>query len=205
MVIAQSSLALLLVVAISSSGFSKAANLRQRNLSDTIIATNVATHTQYEQYASIMLAAVNKQRATTGLSSLCLNKKLHIAAQGHSNYMAANNIMTHVGLGKNSTFKNRVKLAGYDWTSVAENVAAGQVDVAKVMRSWIDSPEHLGNIMGDYTMFGSAFTFNGHGTYQHYWTQEFGTSDKEVCDNANRPQMACPAAGCYTVGVPGGK
>ncbi|GMF32560.1 unnamed protein product [Phytophthora lilii] len=52
------------------------------------------------------------------------------------------------------------------------------------MVAWINSPEHLENIMGDYTMFGSAYAFNKDGTYQHYWTQDFGTGDAEQCDGS---------------------
>ncbi|CAH0488207.1 unnamed protein product [Peronospora farinosa] len=182
MIIPQSSLALLLLVAAASNGFSKAATLRQPNLGGTTTPTNVETYKTYEDYAYTMLAAVNKQRATKGLSPLCLNKKLHIVAQVHSDDMAANDFMSHKG-SDGSTMPQRVTRAGYNWTSVAENVAAGYVTVDDVMQGWIGSPEHLENIMGDHTMFASAYAFNGHDTYQHYWSQEFGTSDTETCDD----------------------
>ncbi|CAI5743888.1 unnamed protein product [Peronospora destructor] len=70
MTIPQSSLALLLVVAAASNGFSKAANLRQRNLGGTTITTNVETYTAYEDYAAVVLAAENKQRTTKSLSPI---------------------------------------------------------------------------------------------------------------------------------------
>ncbi|CAH0482434.1 unnamed protein product [Peronospora belbahrii] len=180
MAIVQSSLTLVLVVAAASSGCSKAANLRQRNLSGY---TDVNTYTAYEEYASAMLMAVNKQRATKGLSPLCLNKKLHNAAMGHSLDMAAHDYMDHEG-SDGSRLSQRITQAGYDWEAVAENVAAGQVDVDEVMEGWIKSPGHLENIMGDYTMFGSAYAFNKDGTYQHYWTQNFGSGDAEECDGS---------------------
>ncbi|CAH0482432.1 unnamed protein product [Peronospora belbahrii] len=130
-----------------------------------------------------MLMAVNKQRATKGLSPLCLNKKLHDAAMGHSLDMAAHDYMDHEG-SDGSRLSQRITQAGYDWEAVAENVAAGQVDVDEVMEGWIKSPGHLENIMGDYTMFGSAYAFNKDGTYQHYWTQNFGSGDAEECDGS---------------------
>ncbi|CAI5747290.1 unnamed protein product [Peronospora destructor] len=191
MTIPQFSLALLLVVAAASNGFSKAANLRQRNLGGTTITTNIETYTTYEDYASAMLATVNKQRATKGLSPLCLNKKLHIAAQAHSDDMAAKNFMGHEG-SDGSTMSQRITTAGYDWTSVAENVAAGHVTVDDVMQGWIDSPKHLENIMGDHTMFASAYAFNMYDTYQHYWSQEFGTSDTEACDEGHASSALTP-------------
>ncbi|ETL45736.1 hypothetical protein L916_04234, partial [Phytophthora nicotianae] len=58
------------------------------------------------------------------------------------------------------------------------------VDVDAVMVAWINSPEHLENIMGDYTMFAPGYAFNKEGTYQHYWTQDFGTGETEQCDGA---------------------
>ncbi|KAG3017362.1 hypothetical protein PC121_g25045, partial [Phytophthora cactorum] len=184
MAIVQSSLALLLVVAAASNGLTEAANLRQRNLGGTTIATNVKTYSAYDDYAPAMLAAVNKQRATKGLSALCLNKKLHAAAQRHSDDMAAKDYMAHDG-SDGSTMSERITQAGYDWNAVAENVAAGQVDVDAVMVAWINSPEHLENIMGEaYTMFAPGYAFNKEGTYQHYWTQDFGAGDAEQCDGA---------------------
>ncbi|KAF1773587.1 CAP domain [Phytophthora cactorum] len=149
MTTAQSSLALLLIVAAASN--TDASYLRK--LGGTTIATNVKTYSAYDDYAPAMLAAVNKQRATKGLSALCLNKKLHAAAQRHSDDMAAKDYMAHDG-SDGSTMSERITQAGYDWNAVAENVAAGQVDVDAVMVAWINSPEHLENIMGEaYTMF----------------------------------------------------
>ncbi|KAF4033882.1 putative SCP domain-containing protein [Phytophthora infestans] len=60
--------------------------------------------------------------------------------------------MAHDG-SDGSSMSERITQAGYDWSAVAENVAAGQVDVDAVMVAWINSPEHLENIMGEYTMF----------------------------------------------------
>jgi hypothetical protein len=79
----------------------------------------------------------------------------------------------------------RVTQVGYDWSSVAENVAAGQVDVDAVMEAWMNSPGHRENILGDYTMLGCAYAYNADTTYQHYWTQDFGTGDAEGCDGGS--------------------
>ncbi|CEG41784.1 RxLR-like protein [Plasmopara halstedii] len=178
--ITQSSLALLLIASATSNPFIGASNLRQRHL-----ATN--TYTAYEDYAMIMLNAVNKQRATQGLSPLCLNKKLHDAAQRHSDDMAANDYMDHTGT-DGSALSDRITDAGYDWNAVAENVAAGQEDVAAVMEAWINSPGHLENIMGDYTMFASAYAFSAEGKYHYYWTQDFASGDAEACDDTMTTQ-----------------
>jgi uncharacterized protein YkwD len=175
MAITQSSVALLLVVAAANT-VSEAANLRQvpRNLG--------ATYAQSDDYFSAMLAAVNTERAAQGLSALCMNKKLHAAAQRHSDDQAKNNFMAHDG-SDGSTMSKRVTDAGYKWNAVAENVAAGQVDVVDVMESWMNSPGHRANILGaDYTMFGTAYSYNADSTYKHYWTQDFGAGSNEACD-----------------------
>ncbi|KAI9906253.1 hypothetical protein PsorP6_003183 [Peronosclerospora sorghi] len=196
MALTKSPLTLLLVAAAASTGLSDAANVRQRNLEGLTITTNKNTYTSYPEYAVAMLAAVNKQRATAGLPPLCLNRKLHNAAQSHSDDMAKNNYMGHGGM-DGSTMSERISQYGYEWSAVAENVAAGQINVADVMAAWIESPEHLENIMGDYTMFGSAYAFNKNTVHQHYWTQDFGSSETEQCDGSAPkpiiPHVAPPA------------
>ncbi|CEG40143.1 CAP domain [Plasmopara halstedii] len=157
-------------------------------ISGTTIVTKVMTYTNYEEYSYSMLAAVNKQRATEGLSPLCLNNKLHMSAQSHSDDMAAHDYMGHVG-SDGSTMSDRITQTTYEWEAVAENVAAGQVDVDEVMIAWINSPEHLVNIMGNYTMFASAYSFNKDGVYGDYWTQNFGLSETESCDEIETPAV----------------
>ncbi|KAL3665513.1 hypothetical protein V7S43_009548 [Phytophthora oleae] len=184
MAITHSAAALLFVLAATSNGASEAANLRQvqRNLGGE-------TYAQSDDYFSAMLAAVNKERAANGLSALCMNKKLQNAAQRHSDDQAKNNFMAHDG-SDGSTMSKRVTDAGYQWNAVAENVAAGQVDVDAVMESWMNSPGHRANILGaDYTMFGTAYVYNADSTYKHYWTQDFGAGSSEACDGSDSTQQ----------------
>ncbi|ETI52461.1 hypothetical protein, variant [Phytophthora nicotianae P1569] len=155
----------------------EAANLRQAQ-------RNLQTYTSSDEYLSAMLARVNQERAAYGLPALCTNKKLQAAAQGHSDDQAANDYMDHTGTDGTSV-SERITRSGYDWSAVAENVAAGQPDVDSVMENWMNSPGHRENILGDYTMFGCAYAHNAGTTYQHYWTQDFGTGDAEECDGGN--------------------
>ncbi|KAG7381471.1 hypothetical protein PHYPSEUDO_006011 [Phytophthora pseudosyringae] len=159
---------------LAAAAVAEAANLRrgQRGLQ---------TYTQSDDYYSVMLVRVNQARAAEGLPALCTNKKLQNAAQQHSDDQAANNYMDHTGT-DGTSITDRVAQAGYDWSSVAENVAAGQPDVDSVMESWMNSPGHRENILGDYTMFGTAYAYSADSTFQHYWTQDFGTGDAEECD-----------------------
>lgn len=128
-----------------------------------------------------MLSAVNAERAKVGVAALCTNAKLQSAAQGHSNDMAAKNYMSHKGSDGSKPSK-RITNAGYTWTAVAENVAAGQADVTAVMKSWMNSEGHRKNLLNaKYTQFGMGHAYGSTTTYKNYWTQNFGTSTSESC------------------------
>ncbi|OWZ24371.1 SCP-like extracellular protein [Phytophthora megakarya] len=156
---------------------SNATNLRH-------VSRTLQTYTQTDGYQTKMLELVNEQRAANGLSSLCMNTKLLESALRHSNDMAAQNYMAHNG-SDGSTMEERITEAGFIWTAVGENVAAGQETVSDVMTAWMNSPEHKANILGDYKMFGTAYAYNADTTYQHYWTQDFGTGDNESCESSS--------------------
>ncbi|TDH71419.1 hypothetical protein CCR75_007911 [Bremia lactucae] len=153
-----------------------------------VIAVSEAVHMRSEQqtsnlsgdYFAAMLARVNQEREIYGLPLLCTNLKLQAAAQRHSDDQAANDFMDHIGT-DGSTMSDRISEANFDWSAVAENVAAGQPDVEAVMTAWMKSPGHRENILGNYTMFGTAHAFNAESTFQHYWTQTFGTGIAEEC------------------------
>ncbi|GMF50889.1 unnamed protein product [Phytophthora fragariaefolia] len=154
---------------------SEAANLREEQ------HRKLQTYSQFDDYASLILDRVNLARDAQGLPALCINKKLQEAAQRHSNDQAANSYMDHTGT-DGTSIEERITQVGFDWSAVAENVAAGQPDVDAVMEAWMASPGHRENILGDYTMFGTAYAYNADSTYQHYWTQDFGTGDGEKCE-----------------------
>ncbi|RLN53394.1 hypothetical protein BBJ29_004270 [Phytophthora kernoviae] len=128
----------------------------------TLRSRKLQTYAQTSDYVGLMLDRVNEERAAQGLTALCLNSKLQEAAQSHSDDQAANDFMSHTG-SDDSTMSERVSDADYDWNGVAENVAAGQVDVVEVMDSWMNSEGHRHNILGDYTMLGAAYAYNGDG------------------------------------------
>ncbi|KAG3127346.1 hypothetical protein PI124_g22055, partial [Phytophthora idaei] len=170
----KTSLAILFAISATSTDADVSGNLRHES------RTLQAKYTSTNQYAASMLASVNAQRAAQGLPALCMNTKLMAASMRHSTDMAVNNFMSHTG-SDGSTMSMRVTAAGYKWTRVAENVAAGQSSVAAVMTSWMNSPGHRANILGDYTMFGTAYAYNIGSTYKHYWTQNFGKGSTEAC------------------------
>lgn len=125
-----------------------------------------------------MLDAVNDERHSKGLASVCYNEKLNEAAQEHSDDMVSGKFLSHTG-SDGSKPKDRVEDASYDWRVLAENVAMGQPTVADVMASWMNSAGHRANILhSDVTQFG--FAKSG-----VYWTQVFAhPRGDEVCIEA---------------------
>ncbi len=129
-----------------------------------------------------MLAAVNAARATQQdcggtimppVPALTWDAQLEQAAYTHSNDMANYNFFSHTG-SDGSSVSTRVTAQGYTWSSVGENIAAGQKDVDAVMKSWIESPGHCLNIMSaNFTQMGASFVTNSSTQYGIYWTQVF--------------------------------
>jgi len=135
-----------------------------------------------------MLCLVNEQRGRNGLQPLGLSKQLGDSAQEHSDDQAHMGSMTHDG-SDGSSPGDRVERAGYNWRSVAENVAYGYGDEDECMKEWMNSPGHRENILGpDYTHFGSAVGYAGS---TPYYTQDFAGDGKSY----NFP--ACPSGGSY--------
>jgi uncharacterized protein YkwD len=83
------------------------------------------------------------------------------------------NFFSHTG-SDGLTVGDRVRNAGYDWSAVGENIAAGQQTINTVMMVWLESPGHCANIMRPiYTEFGAA-SYSVYGSdYSIYWTQVF--------------------------------
>lgn len=133
-----------------------------------------------------MLAAVNARRragASCGAEGnfppapdLAWNAALTQAAAGHSDDMVAHNFFSHTG-SDGSTLGSRVTAAGYPWSAVGENIAAGQASVAEVVDGWMKSDGHCANLMNAaYRDIGAACVAGNAGTtYRTYWTQDFGT------------------------------
>jgi uncharacterized protein YkwD len=129
-----------------------------------------------------MLTRVNNARAqarTCGTvnqpaaASLSWHCTLENVAFAHSRDMGDHNFFSHTG-SDGLASGDRVTNAGYDWSAVGENIAAGQPSLDAVITAWLDSPGHCANIMrASYTEFGAAsYTVDG-SDFPIYWTQVF--------------------------------
>ena len=107
-------------------------------------------------------------------AALTLNARLGNAAYGHSRDMADNNYFSHDSLDGRS-MADRINAAGYAWSTVGENIAAGYGSVQSTVSGWMTSDGHCANLMNPrFTEFGLACARNEASQYRIYWTQNLG-------------------------------
>jgi uncharacterized protein YkwD len=98
---------------------------------------------------------------------------LESAALAHAQDMAEHSYIGHKG-SDGSMPADRATRADYTWSSVAENVAAGQTTAEEVVNTWLASPEHCANLMSPrYSDTGVAYAVNPAGEKGIYWVQIF--------------------------------
>jgi LysM repeat protein len=140
-----------------------------------------------------VIAAVNVLRAARGLSALQANGSLMAAAQGHSDYMSANAIISHTGAGGSSP-QSRAVAAGYGGgagVTVTENIAVAQVATAVdtiVNSIWGDSLHMSTMLSSSYTHIGVGISVAGGQAY--YALKAGNVSGGQV----NPPANSTPAA-----------
>jgi uncharacterized protein YkwD len=106
---------------------------------------------------------------------LTLSSVLSRAALVHAKDMSANNFFDHRG-SDGSKPAQRATRVGYDWATIAENIAKGPATAEEVVQVWLDSPGHCVNIMGaQYREMGVAYYTDFAHKGEIFWAQEFGT------------------------------
>ncbi|MCR9198102.1 MAG: CAP domain-containing protein [Planctomycetaceae bacterium] len=131
------------------------------------------------EFVQEVVDLTNEFRARNGLNLLSISYELQQAAQSHSRDLAVSDYFSHTGLDGRQPW-DRAFDEGYNYQTIGENIAAGQLTPQQVVQAWINSPPHLANLMNDaFTEIGVGYDFLGEDTgninYQHYWTQLFGT------------------------------
>lgn len=150
----------------------------------TIPIANTATATAIAaNFATRVIARTNSYRVAHGCPALAANSILMGTAQAHSADMA-----THDFVGHNSssgvTIGDRIKVAGYAYSTFAENIAWGQTSPEQVVDMWFnESPPndaHRKNILNCALHdIGVGYVYlasdPGKVTSHTYWTEDFGT------------------------------
>lgn len=116
-----------------------------------------------------LIAAVNNLRTSRGLAPYTTNASLMASAQGHSNYMAANNVITHTGAGGTRP-KDRAIAAGYGGGKavfVSENIAGGgNWTVSSVIQLWMGDYLHQNTMLNPkYKDAGAGVASSGNTNY----------------------------------------
>ncbi|HEU4721808.1 MAG TPA: CAP domain-containing protein [Gemmatimonadaceae bacterium] len=90
----------------------------------------------------------NRERARASLTPLRRNPELARAAQLHAEQMAAAGKLAHdLPNARYPTLASRLRLVGYTYRAVGENVAEGYTSGAALMAGWMTSTAHRSNIL----------------------------------------------------------
>ena len=132
---------------------------------------------------SELLNAVNVVRAQArscggavlpAVPALGWNNALANAAAAHSTDMASLNFFSHTS-SNGALFSDRINAAGYLWSAIAENIAAGNSTAAATVDQWVNSPPHCQAMMSaTYVELGGSCMFKAGTTYRYYWTIDLG-------------------------------
>ena len=117
--------------------------------------------------ADEILQIVNNHRLSIGENTLETNTLATNLANEHTEYMIAQNDISHDDFNQRS---DRL-IDEENATRTGENVAYGQRSAQQVMTAWLNSPGHRKNIEGDFTHIGIGVVKNDAGVY--YFTQIF--------------------------------
>jgi hypothetical protein len=169
----------------------KESNLQNDEVGQFLEAREVAIEDSFEALAipspvQNMINLINNERQKTGASPLCLNNKLLRAAQSHTNDMVTNDFFSHTG-SDGSKLSTRADRVNYKWRNLAENIAINR-SVTDAHAGLMKSAGHKRNILDpNLAQIGLAIATQTRGKWKglQYYTQVFGRSSIESCDNEN--------------------
>jgi len=143
--------------------------------STTSAAAAAASSQIHDAQESEVLRLVNVERSGAGCGPVTADATLAKVARAHSKDMAVNKYFDHNSQDGRTPF-DRMRAAGYAFSTAAENIAAGQQTASAVMESWMNSPGHRANILNcSLKELGVGRWKQSGSPYGIYWTQDFGT------------------------------
>lgn len=130
----------------------------------------------------------NAIRASRGLHRLAVNTQLTQAAQRYAKQMAMEDFFSHQGI-DGSTWQQRIRATGYEFSDAAENLAIGHRTPTQVINGWMNSPGHRANMLAHQVQeIGVGYFFmpqdRGRVVANHYWAESFGTPTGSQFGNA---------------------
>lgn len=124
----------------------------------------------YSEYIQRVIGLVNISRRENGLPMLQYDINLSKVATHRCIENIDNNMFSHTRPDGSSCF-TLYPTYGISFENAGENIAAGQTSPEEVMESWMNSPAHRGNILGDFEYIGVGISADASGCL--YWTQCF--------------------------------
>jgi len=136
----------------------------------------------WQEEGQRLLAAVNRARGQArrcgdrelpAAGPLAWSVELAEAALAHSRDMANGNFFSHRG-SDGGQVDERALRAGYGWSRLGENIAAGQDSAQAVVDGWLASPEHCRNLMSaGFSESAAAYAVDPGSDAGIYWTQVY--------------------------------
>ncbi|WP_052302380.1 CAP domain-containing protein [Bacillus sp. SG-1] len=124
-----------------------------------------------DEYVQQVIDLTNGERKKNGLPALKPHAELSNVARIKSEDMVNKNYFSHTSPTYGSPFE-MMENFGIDYSTAAENIAAGQESPQEVVKAWMDSPGHRKNIMNQQvTHIGVGYAEDGGRGI--YWTQMF--------------------------------
>lgn len=125
---------------------------------------------ELEQLEVEVVDLVNAERTANGCPELRVDRRLEVAARGHSEDMAERDYFDHTSPEGDGP-GDRAEEANYRWWS-SENIAMGYPTAEAVVAGWMDSSGHRANILNcESVATGVGVADSSRGLY---WTQMFG-------------------------------
>ncbi|MBQ8590836.1 MAG: hypothetical protein IJ486_10345 [Firmicutes bacterium] len=132
---------------------------------------NIGNSENVSAVAEQMLAQVNRERRSAGLSELTLSRELSNVAEIKAEDMRDHGYFSHTSPTYGSPFE-MMKQFGISYRKAGENIAKGQKTVSEVMNGWMKSSGHRENILNkDFTHMGVGYCTDRFGN--GYWVQMF--------------------------------
>lgn len=121
----------------------------EENSNEEIVDSNITNHSEMENE---LITIVNEYRNSLGLNQLSPLNEISSEASEHTYYMLALGQLSHDNFGQR--YENLQQSVNAN--NVAENVGYGYNSAASFVNAWVNSPNHYGNIVGDFTHIGVA-------------------------------------------------
>lgn len=126
----------------------------------------------------MVVTLINQQRAALGRAPLGTDVRLFDAAEAHSNWMCAQQTMSHTGSG-GSTPGSRATAAGYSWYAIGETIGQGFPTAQDIVDGWQGSPPHWTILTSaTYRDIGVGYAACTGLPRRHYWTAVIANSSR---------------------------